>query len=298
MARSLHIGTVDLADATAWERYFSKLNYLELSGPFGGPVKDATLKRWRQASGGRLGLHAPWVLSHRKAPASARAGGYDTDAQSGDFRTGPAAQRALDLLARAVTLSGAHTVVFPSDPMFSPSEANRQQLTTFFAEAATAARLGGATRVWIPGGLWDPYQAAVFAARIGVVAAVDPFSNNLDRVPEWVTGLPGDAVYFRPVHTGRATALSLDRLEELAMWLAGYEQSTVAFGTPERIKDANALMTFLRDLGDSVTPEAEGEGDEDEDDDDEDGTAADDDDDDDDGSADDEDDDDATDDDD
>ena len=95
MARSLHIGTVDLADATAWERYFSKLNYLELSGPFGGPVKDATLKRWRQASGGRLGLHAPWVLSHRKAPASARAGGYDTDAQSGDFRTGPAAQRAL-----------------------------------------------------------------------------------------------------------------------------------------------------------------------------------------------------------
>ena len=73
------------------------------------------------------------------------------------------------------------------------------------------------------------------------------------------------------------------------MWLAGYEQSTVAFGTPERIKDANALMTFLRDLGDSVTPEAEGEGDEDEDEDDDD---------DDDGSADDEDDDDATDDDD
>ena len=249
MANELHIGTVDLGDSRPganWPRHFARLSYLEWTGTFVASPKATVLPTWAAEGQGRLGLHAPWVVSHRKLPSHLRApaagGAYATDAVTGDFRGGAAALAAVDRAAQFVADSKARVIVFSSDPMFSPSQANRDHLTAFFAEVAPAEKFPTAMRVWIPGGLWDPYQAATFANRLGLVASVDPFANSLDRTPDWVTGLPGDHIYFRPTNAGRTSALSLERLEDLAGWLDHYAAATVAFATVARRKDAESLI--------------------------------------------------------
>jgi uncharacterized protein YecE (DUF72 family) len=237
---SVRVGTVDLPARAGWDRYFGTLTYLELSGLFAAPVKTATMSRWRAAAPPRsLGLVAPWPITHRKPPAGPR--GWTSDAWSGDFRDGPAAREALAALAASAIRLEAAAVIFQSPADLSTSAATREHLTQFFTELAPASAFGGATRVWIPGGLWEPAAALAMAEKLEVVCAVDPFVTD----PEHPLPPLPSATYLRPTGLGRTGVLSADRLDELSQLIAGADSAMVAFATGERLKDALNLAKLV-----------------------------------------------------
>jgi len=230
---AIRVGTVDLPARSGWDRYFGVLTYLELSGLFSAPVKTATMSRWRAAAKPRtLGLIAPWPTTHRKPPSGPR--GWTSDAQSGDFRDGPAARETLAALAAAAQRLEAAAVVFLSPADLSTSAATREHLRTFFRDLAPAESFGGAERIWIPGGLWEPEAALAFAEELHVRCAVDPFVTAPDHpLPDL-----GSSIYLRPSGHGRSGSLSADRLDELLGLVEDAEDAFVAFGTHERLRDA------------------------------------------------------------
>jgi hypothetical protein len=243
---AIRVGTVDLPARAGWDRYFGALTYLELTGLFAAPVKTGTLSRWRAAAPPRtLGLVAPWPITHRRPPVGQR--GWTSDAWSGEFRDGPAARESLAALAAAAQRLEAAAVVFHSPPDLSTSAATRQHLAAFFSQIAPEDMFGGAIRVWIPGGLWEPSVALAVASDVGVVCSIDPFVTDPERP---LPPLPG-SVYLRPAGLGRSGVLSADRLDELGSLLEESEDAVVAFATGERLKDAVNFAKRVAELGSS-----------------------------------------------
>lgn len=239
------IGTVDIPDRTERERYFAELSYLELSALFAGPLKPGALAKWEQvAPRGTVGLVAPWVLTHRRAPEAARL--WRHDASTGDFRDSAPARDALGLFRTAIDTLGAVHAIFRSPPLFAPSQANRDRLRAFFGELATEAAIG-TSRVWIPDGLWEPRAAAAFATELGVLCALDPLVREPGQPPELYEELEVPALYLRISGLGRSGPLRIEQQEDLAALLEHYEDRsvTIAFESPSRWKDARNFKKLL-----------------------------------------------------
>lgn len=245
------IGTADIPERTDRERYFRELTYLELSALFAGPMKPSALSKWAEiAPKGTIGLVAPWVLTHRKAPKAEKLWAHDNTV--GDFRASGPARVALAELAKAVSLLGAAHVIFRSPPLFAASQANRDALTRFFAEIATEEAIGGATRVWIPDGLWDLRTAIKLANELGVICAFDPLVRDPGQSPEVHYNLGVSALYLRVTGLGRGGPLRSERMEDLVMLLEHYEgiPATIVFESPSRWQDARNLRKVLAGAGD------------------------------------------------
>jgi uncharacterized protein YecE (DUF72 family) len=260
------IGTVDIPDRTDRGRYFRELSYLELSALFAGPLKPGALAKWAElAPKGAIGLVAPWVLTHRRAPSAARL--WRHDATAGDFRDSAPARDALGPFRAAVDALGASHVVFRSPPLFAPSAANRDRLRAFFSEVATAEAIG-AERVWIPDGLWEPRASVTFANEIGVLAALDPLVIEPGQPPEIYYDLELPALYLRISGLGRSGPIRSEQIEDLAALLEHYEglPATVAFESPSRWKDARNLKKLLGDSNGPSQLDEPDEGDDAEDD--------------------------------
>jgi len=248
----VRIGTVDLPDRLERERYFRELSYLELSALFAGPLKPPALARWTQPAAGEdgtvhsIGLVAPWVLTQRKPPTASRL--WHHDATVGDFRDSAHGRSALAAFRQAVTAVTASHVVFKSPALFAPSMANRDRLTQFFAEVATVEAVG-ATRVWVPDGLWEPRTAVKFATELGVVCAIDPLVYDPSTPAEVYEDLAAPALYFRVGGLGRAGAIRAEKLEDLAALVEHYQDQdidlTIAFASPARWTDARNFKKLL-----------------------------------------------------
>jgi uncharacterized protein YecE (DUF72 family) len=246
------IGTVDLPARVERERYFQELSYLELSALFQAPLKSSSLARWQSvAPAGALGLVAPWVLTHRKPPASGLS--WPHDSTVGDFRISTPGQEALTALRGAVTTLTPGHVLFRSPPLFAPSSANREQLRRFFGELATEAAVG-ASRVWSPDGLWEPRIAVKFASEIGVTCAIDPLIHDPSTPAEVYEDLEAAALYFRVAGIGRAGPIRTEKLEDLAGLVEHYRDIplTVVFASTARWQDAR---NFKKLLGVSSSPD-------------------------------------------
>lgn len=214
---------------------------------FAGPQKPSSLAKWAElAEPGTIGLTAPFSLTHRKAPSAPKP--WPHDATTGDFRTGPLAREAIERLAAAVKQLSARCVVFRSPENFSPSAANRDQLKAFFGEVATQEAIG-TTRVWIPGGLWEPRTAVKLANELGVTCAIDPLVHEPGEMVDPYVDLEADSLYIRIESAGRAGMIRNERLEDLAELLAGYLEEdlelTIAFASPERWQDARNFVKLL-----------------------------------------------------
>jgi uncharacterized protein YecE (DUF72 family) len=241
----VRIGTVDIPERVERERYFRELDYLELSALSAGPLKPAAFARWRElAPPGVLGLVAPWVLTHRRAPRAERL--WPHDATVGDFRDSAPGRSALAAFRDAVTAASAACAIFPSPALFAPSTANRDQLRRFFTEVATDAAVG-APRVWIPDGLWEPRAAVGFATEIGVTCAIDPLVHDPGSPDEVYEDLEAPALYFRITGPGRTRPLSSEKLEDLAALAEHYQNIalTVAFASATRWQDARNFKKLL-----------------------------------------------------
>lgn len=239
------IGTVDIPDRTDRERYFAELSYLELSALFAGPLKPAALARWAEvAPRGTLGLVAPWVFTHRRAPEAARL--WRHDATAGDFRDSAPTRDALGPYRAAIDALGAIHAVFRSPPLFAPSQANRDRLRAFFGEIATEAAIG-ASRVWIPDGLWEPRSAVAFATELGVICAIDPLVREPGQPADLYFDLETPALYLRVSGLGRSGPLRSEQQEDLLELIEHYEDRsiTIAFESPSRWQDAHNLKKLL-----------------------------------------------------
>ena len=138
MAPELPIGTVDLPDRVDRDRYFEALSYLEMSGLFAGPLKPGALAKWAEvAPKGGLGLAAPWVLTQRKPPSSAKAWAYD--ATSGDFRDSAPGKLALAALHDAVVAVSARAAW-----CFDRHRCSRRRPPTAIACARSSAEIATA----------------------------------------------------------------------------------------------------------------------------------------------------------
>jgi len=241
----LRIGTVDIPERVERERYFQELSYLELSALFTGPLKAGSLARWQDLiPPGSLGLVAPWVLTHRKAPRGDRL--WRHDASVGDFRDSPHGRSALAMFRDAATALTAAYAIFPSPPLFAPSTAHREQLHRFFAEVATEEAVG-APRVWIPDGLWEPRAAVAFATEIGVTCAIDPLVHDPSTPAEVYEDLDAPALYFRVTGLGRSAPIRTEQIEDLAALAEHYQDIalTIAFASPVRWQDARNFKKLL-----------------------------------------------------
>jgi uncharacterized protein YecE (DUF72 family) len=239
------IGTVDIPDRTERERYFAELSYLELSALFAGPLKPAALAKWADvAPKGAIGLVAPWVFSHRRAPEAQRL--WRHDATAGDFRDSAPARDALGPFRAAIDALGAVHAVFRSPPLFAPSAVNRDRLRAFFGELATEEAIG-TSRVWIPDGLWEPRAAAAFATELGVLCALDPLVREPGQPPDIYYDLEVPALYLRISGLGRSGPLRSEQQEDLAALVEHYEDRsiTIAFESPSRWQDARNLKKLL-----------------------------------------------------
>jgi uncharacterized protein YecE (DUF72 family) len=235
------IGTVDLPTRVDRERYFAQLSYLELSALFAGPQKPSVLAKWASVAPERtIGLVAPFPLTHRKPPAGTKL--WPHDASTGDFRASPIANATIAPLTAAVEQLRAACVVFRSPESFSPSAANRDQLTRFFGEVDV-----GVPRVWVPGGLWQVRSAVKLAGELGVTCAFDPLVREPGEPPEVHYDLEADSLYLRVSGAGRGGALRPEKLDELADLVSHYEdrELTIAFASPERWLDARNFKKLL-----------------------------------------------------
>lgn len=242
---AVRIGTVDLPERQERSRYFAALAYLELSALFAGPLKPGALARWQAvAPPGSLGLVAPWVLTQRKAPRAERLWHHDTSV--GDFRDSAHGRSALAVFREAVVACQAAHAVFKSPPLFAPSTANRDQLKLFFGEVASEAAVG-ASRVWVPDGLWEPRAAVRFASELGVICALDPLVRDPGTPAETYEELEAPALYFRVGGLGRGGAIRSEKLEELAALVEHYQDIdlTIAFASPARWQDARNFKKLL-----------------------------------------------------
>jgi len=238
------IGTVDLPERLERERYFHELPYLELSALFAGPLKPASLARWQAAPPRALGLVAPWVLTQRKPPKAARL--WHHDGSVGDFRDSAHGRSALAVFREVVTTVTASHAIFKSPPLFAPSTANREQLKRFFGEIATEATVG-ATRVWLPDGLWEPRAAVAFATELGVTCALDPLVYDPGSPAEVYEDLETTALYFRIAGLGRTGPIRTEKLDDLAGLVEHYQgiDLTIAFASPGRWQDARNFKKLL-----------------------------------------------------
>lgn len=239
------IGTVDIPERTDRARYFRELTYLELSALFAGPLKPGVLAKWAElAPPGSLGLVAPWVLTHRKAPRAAKLWLHDPTV--GDFRDSAPGRAALAQFATALQQTRAGFAVFQSPPVFAASAANRDQLARFFGEIATEEVLG-VPRVWIPDGIWDVRTAMTFAKELGVLCAFDPLVRDPGAPPEVHYDYDVTALYLRITGLGRSGPIRSERMDDLVALLEHYEgvPATIAFDSPARWQDARNLKKTL-----------------------------------------------------
>jgi hypothetical protein len=215
------VGTVDVPERVDRTRYFEQLDYLELTLLARGEVTPKTRDRWAASCPRNVvGL----VVST-------------------EFRTLPVT------LVADVTAFGATCVVFPSPPLFSPSQAHRDRLKAFFHEIASVEHVT-TSRVWVPDGLWEPRDAVKLATELGVACAFDPLVRAPGTPPEIYDELDATDLYFRVEAPHRPETLGSEQLEELALLVEHYEARSVsrirvAFATRNRWRDALAFRKLI-----------------------------------------------------
>jgi uncharacterized protein YecE (DUF72 family) len=246
MAKHVIVGCAGLPHGMGWPRYFLRLPYLETGALLHGPVRPSVLRRWKESARHEraFGVVAPAIITHTPPKQGYGPKGWtippDRVAEAGGFRDSALVNKGLDELVMATTTLDAGAAVFRTPPEFSPSQSNRDAMRRFFGERATAERLGGRARVWVPSGLWDPPVAHAFAKELGVLCGLDPLGADPEKqfAPFW-DALTGDDAYLVVSGLGRARRrTSNDDLELLAEVASRHDRAWVVFATVDPFPDA------------------------------------------------------------
>jgi hypothetical protein len=237
MAEIVHVGCADLPHGVGWDRYFSKLGFVETSVLTRNNARPSVLAKWRAAAPGpgAFGVVAPEITSNPVGVA-----------------------RGLEPLIGAVKTLEASALVFRTPPSFTPSAGNRDLLRRLFSETVTAEAVGPAVRVWQPDGLWDTRTAVKLATEIGVVFGCDPLMRDQTRdPPDFFATLDVPDVYFRVTGLGRGgRRLASSQVDELVELTGAYERAWVVFATVDSFPDATRFQKTIGEVAER-SPEEE-----------------------------------------
>lgn len=226
MAEIVHVGCADLPHGVGWDRYFSKLGFVETSVVTRSNARPAVLAKWRASAPGpaAFAVVAPEITSNPLGVA-----------------------RGVEPLVTAAKALEAGALVFRTSPSFSPSAGNRELLRRLFAEVVTPEVAGTATRVWLPEGLWDTRTAVKLASEMGVVFGCDPLVRDQTRdPPDFFASLEVPDVYFRVTGLGRGgRRLASSQVDELVDITGAYERAWVVFATVDSLSDATRFQRMI-----------------------------------------------------
>jgi uncharacterized protein YecE (DUF72 family) len=229
----------------AMRAYARDFPVVEVQGTFYDPPTDATMLRWRGATGPDLEytMKAWQLVTHPAAsPTYRRMKRHEVraDDEPGFFRDSPGVSRGWRRSVECAGVLGATAILFQCPASFRPDHDNLARMRRFFERIERpAARL-----LWEPRGrAWNERRGTALALcrDLGLVHVVDPFVTAPPRRHD---------VYWRLHGPGSARASYDDEaLRRLAGMLAEVESPGapyVLFNNLPRVGDARRFAALLR----------------------------------------------------
>jgi uncharacterized protein YecE (DUF72 family) len=212
------------------ERYFDALSLVELQETFLATPRPATLARWRTEAPADVvfTMRAAQRVTH-ESPSPAR-GAQNALGPHGLLRSTSAVREAYESTLAAARAVDALAIIFETPMEFTPTAANRKQLTEFFSRAERDGRW----LVWQPQGVWSDDEVQRICADLDLVPAQTHIS--LEGGPG-----PGARAYFRL----NAPRISEDHLLLLADQMSECEVALCLFNGPSMFRDAQRLQALL-----------------------------------------------------
>jgi len=221
--------------------YASRFHVVEIQNTFYEPPEDATLRRWRVATGSSLEYTMKvWQLvTHSISSPTYRRMKQPPDPRSnpGAFRESSAVSEGWRRSVECAEVLGATGMLFQCPASFGPTQDNVRAMRTFFERAKRpAARL-----MWEPRGkAWVAHRAMALGlcADLDLVHVIDPF------VTPPATGRP---VYWRLHGLGGARHSYSDReLRDLHSLLVRSEPAGPAYVLFNNLPRASDAQRFAR----------------------------------------------------
>jgi uncharacterized protein YecE (DUF72 family) len=220
MATRVHIGSKELRGEIA--AYAKRFDLLEVRGVDAANLKlaptAATLRRWRKA------VPPQFEFAVVAGP------------NVGKLKAGDAFDAELEAMLQAAKVLESRLFVVPTASDVTPSKLWRDR----FAKLLERIPRDASSVVWEPSGLWEHEDAAVQAAKWGVVLSVDP---SRDIVPV------GPVAFARLRAVGGTRAYSTAALEKVAHAIGKRTDAYVVIETQGALKEAKTLRREIRALG-------------------------------------------------
>jgi uncharacterized protein YecE (DUF72 family) len=224
MATRVHIGSKELRGEIA--AYSKRFDLLEVRGMDAANLRlapsAATLRRWRKA------VPPQFEFAVVAGP------------NVGKLKPTEAFEAEFEAMLETARVLEARLFVVPTSPDVTPSKLWRDR----FAKLLERVPRDASTVVWEPSGLWEHEDAAVQAAKWGVVLAVDP---SRDIVPV------GPIAYARLRAVGATRSYSTAALEKIATAIGERRDAYVILETAGALKEAKALRRAVRAAGSRKT---------------------------------------------
>lgn len=201
-------------------RYFKEFSFVEVQETHVSLPGPGTIRRWRREAppSFRFALLAPREIG-----------------QEG-FRDGKVIETALKSIESIAEELEARTAVFVGPAEFAYSKANKTVLREFLA---------GVGKRWDrvvfePPAGWDHDECDALAREAGAIAARDPLTSGLSKMPVAYYRLPGPAG-----HKSRYEDPAIDRLAEIARD-AKHTEATYVFTNVDMFADAKRFKKALK----------------------------------------------------
>jgi uncharacterized protein YecE (DUF72 family) len=201
-------------------RYFREFMFVEVQETHMSQPGPGTIRRWRREApqGFRFALLGPREVG-----------------QEG-FRDGKVIETALKSIEVVAEELEAKTAVFVAPPEFAHSRANKGVLREFLA--GVKARFERVVFEPAPG--WDPDECDELAHSAGALAARDPLTVGISKLPTAYYRLHGPAG-----HKSRYEDPAIDKLAEIAR-TAKHTDATYVFTNVDMFADAKRFKKALK----------------------------------------------------
>ena len=200
-------------------KYTQELSFVELTFPSTWP-KHSTLAKWRTSIGDKLTCA---IVAPRKVLIGSQ----------GPLRWDDELEKRFEWYEKALNVTESHAVI-ETGPELSTSPKDRDRLSQLFERLIHEKR----KLIWSPAGIWSFELAEPFAAKHGVIPALDPLEDEF---------LGGSTLYARIKTLGGRQRLSEGLLYEIAEVLtqANCQDIFVTIQSPRSFREAVQLRRLL-----------------------------------------------------
>ena len=201
-------------------RYFREFTFVEVQETHVALPGPGTIRRWRREApeGFQFALLGPREVG-----------------QEG-FRDGKVVETALRMLSGVAKELEATTAIFVAPPEFPPTRPNKAAVSDFLG----SVRKKFNRVIFEPAPGWDPDECDDIAASAHALAARDPLSHGLSKVPIAYYRLPGPAG-----HKSRYEDPAIERLAEIAK-KGKHKEAMYVFTNVDMFSDAKRFKKAMK----------------------------------------------------